>query len=78
MIKKFTKGALARRRLQKIIYTKRIQNLRYPTYKNEELEDTEETLFTDKEIFLMMDYDRGSKNLVWNNNFIIIDKKKLY
>lgn len=25
-----------------------------------------------------MDYNRGSKNLVWNNNFIIIDKKKLY
>ena len=39
---------------------------------------TEETLFTDKELFLMLDYERGSKNLVWNNFMVEIDKKKQY
>ena len=78
LINKWTKGALARRRLQKIIITKRIQNLKYPTYENQELKFTDETLFTDKELYLMMDYNRGSRNLVWNNHYIILDKKKLY
>jgi len=51
-------------------------DLKYPCYNGHEVGHTEETLFTDKELFLMLDYERGSKNLVWNNFFIEIDKKK--
>lgn len=56
----------------------RFLDLKYPCYNGNELGHTEETLFSDKEMFLMLDYERGSKNLVWNNFFIEIDKKKQY
>lgn len=52
--------------------------LKYPEYDGHELKATTETLFTDKELFIMLDYDRGSRNKVWNNFFNPIGKGKFY
>lgn len=39
---------------------------------------TDETLLTEKELFIQLDYQRGSKNLVWNNFEKEIGKNKTY
>jgi len=77
-ISKWTKGALARRRFKKIIITKNIQELKFPEYVGNELRSSNENLFSDKEIFLLLDYERGSKNKVWNNFFNLIGEDKYY
>ena len=53
-------------------------DLRYPVYVEHELKNSEETLFTDKELFIMMDHNRGGKGLAWNNFQIPIGKDKYY
>jgi hypothetical protein len=90
-LSKWAKGAVARRRLRKLIVTARIASklkigfsdsfdldLKYPEYHNEKLVDSEEMLFTQKEIFLQLDYERGGKDLAWNNFFVEIGKNKKY
>jgi len=77
-ISKWTKGALARRRFKKLVLTKKIQALPYPVYEGNDIQYSEETLFTDKEMFIMVDYNRGGKELAWNNFQIPIGKDKFY
>ena len=52
--------------------------LPYPEYEGQEVKNTEETLFTDKELFIMIDYHHGGKELAWNNFVIPIGKEKFY
>ena len=52
--------------------------LRYPEYRGDELVPAEDTLFTEKELFLILDCERGGKNLVWNNFFNEIGPEKQY
>jgi hypothetical protein len=52
--------------------------LKFPEYVGNELRSSNETLFSDKEIFLLLDYERGSKNKVWNNFFNLIGEDKYY
>jgi len=52
--------------------------LPYPEYEGQEVKNTEETLFTDKELFIMIDYHHGGKELAWNNFVIPIGKEKYY
>lgn len=39
---------------------------------------SEESLFTFKEVSDLMDFKKGAKNLYWNNNFKQIGKNKKY
>lgn len=75
---KWTKGALTRRRVIKAITIKEIQQLKYPTYEEQELVETELPLFSDSELMEMLDYEKGSKNLIWNNTFVAIGEGKEY
>ena len=51
----------------------------YPMYdENNHLVPSSERLMTEKELFIQLDYERGSKNLVWNNFFVEIGKNKKY
>ena len=52
--------------------------LPYPEYEGHEVKNTEETLFTDKELFIMTDYGHGGRELAWNNFVIPIGKEKYY
>ena len=52
--------------------------LPYPEYDGNEIKNSEETLFTDKELFIMLDWNRGGKELAWNNFEIPIGKDKFY
>jgi len=52
--------------------------LKYPDYQDENLVNSEKSLFTDKELFIMLDYESGGKGLVWNNFYIDIGKNKKY
>ena len=52
--------------------------LPYPVYEENEIKNSEETLFTDKELFIMLDWNRGGKELAWNNFLIPIGKDKFY
>jgi len=52
--------------------------LPYPVYEGNDIQYSEETLFTDKEMFIMVDYNRGGKELAWNNFQIPIGKDKFY
>ena len=40
--------------------------------------DSDRQLFTDKELFIQLDYESGGKGLVWNNFFLEIGKNKKY
>lgn len=53
-------------------------DLKYPEYKEGKLTHSDKTLFTDKEMFLMLDYETGGKGLAWNNFFVEIGKNKKY
>ena len=52
--------------------------MKYPVYKGRELVASDEALMSDKELFIQLDYDRGGKNLCWNNFFVEIGKNKEY
>ena len=47
-------------------------------YNENTLVDSEKPLFTDKELYLMLNYERGGKGLVWNNFFKEVAKGKQY
>jgi hypothetical protein len=53
-------------------------DLKYPEYQKDRLTSSDETLFSQKEVTDMLDYKKGSKNLVWNNFFKEIGKNKHY
>jgi hypothetical protein len=78
ILNKWAAGAIARRRFKRIVLTKQIGELRYPKYEDKALSWSEERLFTDQELFVIMDFKRGSKSLVWNNFFKDIGKNKQY
>jgi hypothetical protein len=52
VIEKWGKGALARRRLRKTIASKQLAGLKYPEWKENKLVASDQTLLSDKELFL--------------------------
>jgi hypothetical protein len=78
ILNKWAAGAIARRKFKRVILTKQIGELKYPVYSEKSIEWTKDRLFTDQELFVIMDFKRGSKSLVWNNFFKDIGKNKQY
>ena len=52
VLEKWGKGAIARRRLRKIIASKQLAGLKYPEWKENKLVASDQTLMSDKELFL--------------------------
>ena len=78
VLNKWAAGAIARRKFKRVILTKMIANLKYPEYKDKQMAWTKECLLSEQELFIIMDFKRGSKTLVWNNFFKDIGKNKQY
>jgi hypothetical protein len=76
VLNKWAAGAIARRKFKRIIITKMIAELKYPKYEEKTITWTADKLLTDQELFIIMDFKRGSKTLVWNNFFKDIGKNK--
>jgi len=75
IIEKWAQGASARRKFKKLVIQKQLQSLKYPEYKDNTIMSTEESLFTEKEIFLMTDAAR-QKNYFFSTIEREIGKKK--
>jgi len=78
ILSKWAAGAIARRKFKRLIVTKQIAELKYPEYQEKSIVWTDERLLSDQELFIIMDFKRGSKSLVWNNFFKDIGKNKQY
>jgi hypothetical protein len=53
-------------------------HLKYPEWKENKLVASDQTLLSDKELFLQLDYNYGGKDLYWNNFFVSIGRNKHY
>ena len=78
ILNKWAAGAIARRRFKRIILTKTIAELKYPKYVDKTVSWTDDKLLSDQELFIILDFKKGSKTLVWNNFFKDIGKNKQY
>jgi hypothetical protein len=61
ILNKWAAGAIARRKFKRIVLTKMIAELKYPQYKDKTITWSDEKLLTDQELFIIMDFKRGSK-----------------
>ena len=77
-IERWTKKALTRRRFVKFISVKKIADLRYPIFKGDQITFTDEYLFSEEDISLILDYDREGRNRRWNNNWVDIGNGNMY
>jgi len=54
------------------------EGLKYPCYQEKEIVCTGEELLSDKDLFVLMNYESGSQILYWNNLWVDIGKGKKY
>lgn len=57
---------------------KAIANLRYPRFEDDKIEFSDEPLFSDEDLALILDFDQEGANRRWNNNWIDVGDGNLY
>ena len=77
-IKRWTQGALARRRFKKMFQSLTIARQKKPIYLKGKLVATEETLFTDDDLAYQLSPQGGGKGHYWNTNVVDIGKGRKY
>lgn len=78
ILERWGRGALARRKVKKMVQTMRIANLKKPIYREGKLVFTDKKLLSNDDLAFQLSSNGGARNLYWNTQLIDIGKGRKY